>query len=249
MQIARAKKKNSRTGFQPVREGSESRPTDDVLRWPRVAAEMAVAVFMIAAILGIFVLAPTEQTMGDAQRILYVHVAVAWSALCAFLATAATGLAYLVRRSLALDHWSQAAAEIGWLSATLTLVTGSLWAKAAWGVWWTWEPRLTATFILWAAYAGYLLLRAGIEDPHRKARIAAVLAILGALDLPLVIMATRWFRGVHPASPQMEPSMRAVLVMSIAAFSALFAMLANRRRAQLRLASELDALEQALDTH
>ena len=211
--------------------------------WRQLVGGGAVAGLMIAAILAIFVFAPTEKTMGDAQRILYVHVAVAWSALWAFLITAGTGLGYLLRRNLAWDHWSQSAAEIGWLCATLTLATGSLWAGAAWGIWWTWEPRLTATFILWAIYAGYLLLRAGVEDPHRKARIAAVLAVLGALDLPLVIMATRWFRGIHPASPEMEPSMRAVLVISIVAFSALFELLVVRRRAQLHLAGELDALE------
>ncbi len=214
--------------------------------WRHVVIDGAVAGLLIAAIAAIFVIAPTEKTMGDAQRILYVHVAVAWSALWAFLIVAGSGLAYLLRRNLAWDHWSQAAAEVGWLCSTLTLVTGSLWGKAAWGVWWSWEPRLTATFVLWAIYAGYLLLRAGVEDPHRKARVSAALAILGALDLPLVIMATRWFRGIHPASPEMEPSMRAVLATSILAFSALFAVLVVRRRAQLDIALNLDALEAEL---
>jgi len=215
--------------------------------WPHVAAGAAVPGLMIAAILAIFAFAPTERTMGDAQRILYVHVAVAWSALWALLVTAGAGVRYLVGRNLAWDRWSQSAAEIGWLSATLTLVTGSLWARSAWGVWWTWEPRLTATLILWAIYGGYLLLRAGLEDPHRRARTAAVLAVLGALDVPLVIVATRWFRGIHPAPPEMEPSMRAVLLTSIVAFSALFVMLIVRRRAQLDLAAALAALEEKLE--
>lgn len=228
----------SRTAF-PGRRGRLWRA---ILR-----GETALAGLMTAAVLGVFLLAPTEKTMGDAQRIVYVHVAVAWSGLWAFLLTAGAGLGYLVRRDLTWDEWSQAAAEVGWLCATLTLVTGSLWARTAWGVWWTWEPRLAATFILWAICAGYLLLRAGLEDPHRKARLAAVLAILGALDLPLVIMATRWFRGIHPASPQMEPAMRAVLVTSVAAFTVLFAMLVVRRRAQLHLASQLAALEEKLE--
>jgi len=208
-----------------------------------VIAGASVAGLMIAAILAVFLVAPTERTMGDVQRILYVHVAVAWSALWAFVVTAGAGFAYLMRRNLAWDQWSEAAAELGWLCSTLTLATGSLWARAAWGVWWTWEPRLTATAILWAVYAGYLLVRAGVEDPHRRARISAVLAIVGAMDLPLVVMATRWFRGVHPPSPQMEPSMRAVLATTVVAFSALIAMLVVRRRAQLRLAGELEALE------
>jgi heme exporter protein C len=213
----------------------------------QVAANMAIAGLMAAAILAVFIFSPTEQTMGDAQRILYVHVAVAWSGLCAFLVTAGTALGYLTRRNLAWDHWSQAAAEVGWLCCGLTLVTGSLWAKAAWGTWWTWDPRLTTTFVLWAVYSGYLLLRAALEDPHRQARLAAVLAILAAMDLPLVVLATRWFRGIHPASPEMEPSMRAVLLVSIVAFSALFAMLLARRRAQLLIAGAIANLEERLE--
>ena len=128
------------------------------------------ALFLGAAILAVFVIAPTEQTMGDAQRIVYVHVAVAWSGLWAFLVAAGAGLGYLVRRNLAWDYWSQAAAEVAWLCCALTLITGSLWARAAWGTWWTWDPRLTTTFILWAVLSGYLLLRAGLEDPCRRAR-------------------------------------------------------------------------------
>ncbi|GAG12723.1 unnamed protein product, partial [marine sediment metagenome] len=104
-----------------------------------VLAGCAVA----AAILGTSVCAPTEQTMGDAQRIVYVHVSVAWFSLASFTLMAGAGLVYLVRRSLAWDHWAQAAAEVGWLSSSLTLATGSLWAHEAWGTWWTWDPRLT----------------------------------------------------------------------------------------------------------
>jgi len=216
---------------------------DRTQAWGQIAASVVGAGLMIAAILAIFIIVPAEKTMGDAQRILYVHVAVAWSGLWAFLVAAGAGAGYLVRRDLAWDHWSQAAAELAWLCCALTLVTGSLWAKAAWGTWWTWDPRLTATFILWAISSGYLLLRAGLEDRHRRARVAAVVAILGALDLPMVAMAVRWFRGIHPASPEMAPSMRIVMLASVAAFSALFALLLVRRCAQLRLASAVAELE------
>jgi heme exporter protein C len=222
--------------------------TDRMRGWCDIAAGSGVAGLMIAAIIAIFVIAPAEETMGDAQRILYVHVAVAWSGLWAFLVATGAGLGYLVRRNLAWDHWSQSAAELSWLCCALTLVTGSLWARAAWGTWWTWDPRLTATFILWAISSGYLLLRAGLEDPHRRARMGAVVAILGALDLPAVVMAVRWFRGIHPASPEMEPSMRATLLLSIVAFSALFAVLLVRRCAQLRLADAVAALEELEET-
>jgi heme exporter protein C len=208
---------------------------DGTRRTCAVAWSLALAGLMAAAIVAIFVVAPTEQTMGNAQRILYVHVATAWCALLGFVGAAATGAAYLLRRNLAWDHWSQAAAESGWVCGVLTLLTGSLWARTAWGTWWTWEPRLTATFVLWAIYSGYLLVRAGLEDPHRRARLGAVVAILGAVDLPMVLMATRWFRGMHPASPALDPRMRAVLLVSVVSFTALAATLVARRRVQLRL--------------
>jgi heme exporter protein C len=206
-----------------------------------------VAGLLAAAILGIFLLAPCERTMGNAQRILYVHVSVAWVALASFVLTAGTGLAYLVRRDLAWDQWSQAAAELGWLCSGLTLVTGALWAHAAWNTWWTWDPRLATTFVLWAIYSGYLILRASQEDPHRRARAGAILAVVGVLDIPLVLMATRWFRGMHPIAPKMESPMRVTLLLSIVAFSAFFAVLLARRRAQLHLESVLAAREENVE--
>lgn len=206
-----------------------------------------VAGMLTAAILGIFVFAPTEATMGAAQRILYVHVSVAWCGLLGFLVTAGTGLAYLVRRNLSWDHWSASAAEVGWMCSGLTLVTGSLWARAAWGVWWTWDPRLVTSFILWAMYSGYLMVRSNVEEPHRRARLAAVLATVGMLDVPMVVMATRWFRGIHPKSPEMEPAMRVVLLASAAAFTAFFGLLLVRRRGQVRSECLLAQLQQRME--
>ena len=199
----------------------------------RLAGQVLVAGLLATAILAACFLAPTESTMGHAQRIVYVHVPVAWLGLLAFLTMAGSGLAYLARRDLKWDHWFQAAGELGWLCCGLTLVTGSLWAHEAWGTWWEWDPRLTTAFILWAIYSGVLLARAGIEDPHRRARSGAILAILGALDVPLVVMATRWFRGLHPVSPEMAPLMRTTLLISVVGFTMFFAWLASRRREQL----------------
>jgi heme exporter protein C len=187
--------------------------------------------------------APAEETMGDAQRIIYLHVAVAWLGLAGFVAMGGAGAMYLLRRDLDWDHWAQAAAELGWLAASLTLATGSLWARAAWGAWWTWDPRLLTSLILWAAYAGCLMVRGSLDDPHRRARLGAVLAIVGLLDVPLVIMATRWFRGMHPAAPGMEPAMRAVLWFSIVSFTVLFGALLAVRRRQLQLETLLVRLE------
>lgn len=213
----------------------------------RLTGQVMVAALLAAAILAACFLAPTESSMGHAQRIVYIHVPVAWLGLLAFLTMAGSGLAYLARRNLSWDHWFQAAGELGWLCCGLTLVTGSLWAHEAWGSWWEWDPRLTTAFILWAIYSGVLLARAGIEDPHRRARIGAILAVLGALDVPLVVMATRWFRGMHPVAPEMAPLMRTTLLISVAGFTVFFAWLAGRRREQLGLESLAAELQRQLE--
>jgi heme exporter protein C len=204
---------------------------------------LLVAGLLSAAMISVFVVAPQEQTMGETQRIVYVHVSVAWFGLIGLLLTAGSGFMYLLRRNVAWDRWAQAAAEVGWICATLTLVTGSLWAHEAWNTWWTWDPRLTTSLILWTIYAGYFVVRGSIADPHRRGRAAAVLSIVGALDVPLVVMATRWFRGMHPVSPAMEPAMRAVLLLSALAFAAFFVYLLATRRGQLELQSQIQAWE------
>lgn len=208
---------------------------------------LVVAALLTGAIGTIGLWAPTEQTMGHAQRIVYVHVAVAWLGLLGLLVMAGSGIAYLARRALAWDHWLQAAGELGWLCCTLTLITGSLWAHEAWGTWWEWDPRLTTAFILWAMYSGILIVRSSLEEPHQRARLGAVLAILGTLDIPLVVMATRWFRGLHPVAPEMPPVMRLTLLVSVVGFSAFFITLALRRRTQLQLeqwAAQVQAQEE-----
>jgi heme exporter protein C len=195
--------------------------------------------------LGVFVFAPEEQTMGSPQRIVYIHVSVAWFGLIGYLLAAASSFMYLLRRNIAWDDWAQAAAEVGWLCASLTLATGSLWAHEAWNTWWTWDPRLTTSLILWTIYAGYFVVRSSIADRNRRARVAAVLSIIGALDVPLVVMATRWFRGMHPVSPVMEPSMRVVLLLTAVSLIIFFAYLVVFRRMQLALQREVHAIELA----
>ena len=211
---------------------------------PQLLIAAVPAILLTAAFLAIFFLAPTEQTMGDVQRIMYVHVSVAWLGLLGIVFTAGTGLIYLIRRDLAWDHWSQAAGELGWLACSLTLVTGSLWAREAWGTWWTWDPRLTTAFILWLIYSGYLVVRASQAEPHCRARHSAVVAIVGTLDVPLVVMATRWFRGMHPVAPQMEPAMRGVLLLTAISFVALFGVLLVLRRKQIEADRTISILEQ-----
>jgi heme exporter protein C len=213
------------------------------LPWRVIAGPLLFLCFMAPAILMIFLYAPVESTMGEVQRILYLHVPMAWCGLAGCLAMATCGGLYLFRRDLVWDHWSLAAAEVGWLCSTLTLATGSLWAREAWGVWWTWEPRLTFTLVLWFIYAGVFVVRAGLEDPQRRARVSAVLALLGVADVPMIFMATRWFRGVHPVAPEMDPRMGLTLVVAGVSFIAFFALLTFLRRQQLQLAEQCDCLE------
>ena len=122
--------------------------------------------------------------MGSAERIVYIHVSVAWCGLMGFLLTAASGLMYLLRRKVAWDDWARAAAEVGWICPRFTLATGSLWAHEAWNTWWTWDPRLTTSLILWTIYAGYFVVRGSIEDPHKRARAGALLSIVARSMCP-----------------------------------------------------------------
>jgi len=203
----------------------------------------AAASLLPVALLMAMQLAPTEQSMGHVQRILYIHVSVAWLGLLGFALMGVCALLYLFHHDLAWDHWSQAANEVGWLCSSLTLFTGSIWAHAAWGTWWTWDPRLTTSFVLWALYSSCLIIRGSIQESHQSARITSSLAFLGLLDLPLVIMATRWFRGIHPVSPEMEPVMHITLLLNVVGFTLFFGLLFTRRRNQLRTESLLREFE------
>jgi heme exporter protein C len=208
-----------------------------------LVASLSVAALLAGCGWMIFVFAPREATMGDVQRIVYLHVAVAWCGLTGCAAMGLAAAAYLARRNPVWDHWSQEAGELGWLCTTLTLLTGSLWAHEAWNTWWTWEPRLTASLVLWTIFAGCFLVRASIEGDQRRARISAVLAILAMADIPMVIMATRWFRGIHPVTPDMDPRMRVVLLTSVVGFTTLFVLLTVLRKWQLDLAAKVSSLE------
>jgi heme exporter protein C len=141
--------------------------------------------------------APTEQTMGEVQRIFYYHVSSAWTAFLLFFINLAASVTYLINRSVKADAVAAATAEVGVVFCTVVLVTGPLWARPVWGIWWTWEIRLTSTLVLWLIYVSYIFLRrfsSGGQTPV----LAAVLAIFGALDVPLVYFSIWFFRTQHP---------------------------------------------------
>jgi heme exporter protein C len=169
--------------------------------------------------------APTEQTMGEVQRIFYYHVPSAWVAFLCFFVNFLASIWYLVKRSARTDAVALACAEVGVVFCTIVLITGPLWARPVWGIWWTWDARLTSTLVLWLIYVSYLILRrygAGGQTPV----IAAALAIFGFVDVPLVYMSIRWFRTQHPQpvigggqGSGIHPAMLHALLMNFLAFS------------------------------
>jgi len=203
---------------------------------------------MVAALAMIFLYAPTERTQGIVQRIFYFHLSCALMAFLGFLVVAVAGGFYLRRSERLTDHVARAAAEVGMLFCTLVLITGPIWARPIWGVWWTWDPRLTMTLILWTIYAAYVLLRLLGRDSDAVARYAAVLGIVGALDIPVIYVSVRLWRGIHPNVKSMDPAMAATLMVCSVAFLATGLWMFWMRLQSLVLEDEVASVRQRLFT-
>lgn len=214
--------------------------------WVTIAG-LVVTLYMI------FLYAPEEMTMGEVQRIFYVHVPAAWVALLGFIIIFIASIVYLMKRSQPADELAHATAEVGFIFCTCVLVTGPLWAKPAWGIWWTWDARLTLTFLLWLLYVAYLMLRSYLVNPGRAANLCAVVGVIGFVDVLIDYMAIRWWRTQHPqpvvlGGPQsgLDPRMLTTLLVAVVAFTILFFLLL---RVRLRLAvmrRELSEIRHAL---
>jgi heme exporter protein C len=215
---------------------------------------VASLVMMLAALFMIFLYVPSEAEQGIVQRIFYFHVPLAWVAFMAFGLVAISGVFYLWLGDRIWDDLGYAAAESGMVFCTLMLVSGSLWAKPIWGAWWTWDSRLTTTFVLWLMYGGYLMLRAMADDTPQVARFGAVVGVVAALDVPIVIVSVRLWRTIHPAVLVMrngghgleDPRMIATLAVSTLAFTALFAWILLLRFSELRARTRLANLAEGL---
>ncbi len=160
-------------------------------------AALVAALIFIAGYAALF-LAPMERTMGLIQRIFYFHVPSAWTALLSFFIVFVSNIAYLLRRAPKWDWLGVSAAEVGLAFCSVVLVTGPIWAKPVWGIWWTWDARLTSTFVLWVLYVSYLLLRTLVADAERRALVSAVYGVFAFLDVPMVYFSIWWFRTQHP---------------------------------------------------
>lgn len=172
---------------------------------------------------------PTEAAQGVVQRIFYVHVPAAWTTFLAFGIVALASAAYLWLEDERADAAAVAAAEGGLIYGAIMLISGPLWGRIAWGTYWTWEPRLTLTLLLWFTYLGYFLVRGSVADPRRGKRFAAVIAIVGSLNIPLIHVSVSWFRSLHPGpvvikpeGPTLHPDMLTTLLVSLAGFTMVF---------------------------
>ncbi len=202
--------------------------------WRGLAAYAALLLAMSLALYMIFMFAPAERVQGQAHRIFYGHVSSAWLAFLAFAVVVGASVMYLWRRSPRWDYLAVASAEIGVLFTTLALTTGSIWARVVWGVWWTWDPKLTTTLVLWFIYAGYMALRVYVDDPNRKRRLASVVGIFGFVNVPVVWFSAEWWRGLHPPPTVTQPGglpseMLVTLLVTLAAFTIFYGVILRQR--------------------
>lgn len=201
-------------------------------RWHWFETLAVAALFGVAGYAALF-LAPTERTMGDVQRIFYFHVPSAWTAFVAFFIAFVANIAYIRTRKPKWDWLGVSAVEAGLAFTTVVLITGPIWAKPVWGIWWTWDARLTSTFVLWLLYVSYLLLRTLVADPERRAMVCAVFGIFACLDVPFVYVSIWLWRTQHPSpvvgGGGLDPRMGRVLLICWVALLGLMGLLLRQR--------------------
>lgn len=211
----------------------------------RMLGFTAGALSAASLLMSLFV-APPDALQGNVQRLMYIHVPSAWLAYLAFAVVFIGSIQFLRKKEPKWDMIAHASAEIGVVFTALAIALGSLWGKPVWGVWWTWDPRLTTTAVLLLIYLGYLAIHRIPESPGRRARWAAVLGIIGFLDVPIVHFSVIWWRSLHqpptvirPAGPSMEGAMLAALLLAVGTFTVLYAYL-------MALRVRTERLEEAL---
>ena len=207
-------------------------PPRRILDWLLVLALLAVAATYVRAIM----FTPVERLQGPAQKIFYVHAPSAWVAFLAFAVVAIAGVMYLWLKDLRLDRVAESSAEVGVVFTTAVLITGPLWGKPVWGTWWTWDARLTLTLFLWFVYVGYLVMRGALDNREQRARLSAILGILGSLLIPFIHLSVYLFRTLHPEPIVLKPSrpslpgeMLTTLLIAFLSFTLLYLALVRAR--------------------
>lgn len=221
--------------------------------WPALVYGLVFALGAAMVLWGALVHARTDVRLGDVQRIFYFHVPSAMNAALAFVLAGISGAGYLVTRRHGWDALGRTAAGTGLVWATVVLVTGPIWARSSWGAWWTWEARLTTSLIAWLIFVGALLVRRVSHDPDQGARLGAVIAILGVLDLPIVYFSVHWWRGMHPVvfgqrgEGLRDPSMGHAFLLGALGVTLMHAVMFGLSWRATRLADAVAAAERRAD--
>lgn len=222
----------------------------------RTMATVTVAGLILFAGYAALFIAPDERTMHEIQRIFYFHLPSWIASFTAFFVVFIANIAYLATRQPKWDWLGVSAAEVGVVCCTIGLITGPLWARPVWGIWWTWDARLTTTFILWLLYISYLLLRGLLEDPGRRATFSAVVGIFAFLDVPLVYVSNRLWRTQHPqpvilggSGSGLNPTMGKVLTLCVFAVLGVMVIVLFDRYHLERLRHEVEALRNEAESH
>ena len=198
---------------------------------------VTTGVMMLIDIWLIFMVAPTDSVLGHVQRVFYFHVPIAIMSFLAFFVVFIASLGYLIKRTPKWDAIAHASAEVGVIFVTLALLTGIIWARPIWNTWWTWEPRLTTTMILWLIYVAYLMVRSYAPSQSKGAIYGAVVGILGFVDVPIVYYSVVWWRSVHPSpvvgpfaqADALDSTMAWILLYSFITFIFFFAYMVTER--------------------
>jgi heme exporter protein C len=219
----------------------------------KLLSAVAVVLLLGASAYGAFFVAPTEATMGIVQRIFYLHAPCGMTALAAFLVCFVGNLGFLFQRKAKWDWLAVSSAEVGLAFCTVVLLTGPIWAKPAWGVYWAWDARLTSTLVLWLLYVSYLILRTMVEDTDRRALISAFYGMFIFLDVPLVYGSIWWWRTQHPqpvvfTSGGLNPVMRKIFYLSWLSLTALMILLIRQRYELEAARGETQTLAQEVET-
>ena len=209
--------------------------------------DIASMLLLLAAAWMVFAYAPMERTMGLVQKVFYFHVAANWVGMLGFLLAAVAGSAFLATARPRWDVLEVAAVEIGLAFSLIGIVSGSIWARPIWNTWWTWDPRLVTVTVMELIYIAYFMLRQGVEDPERRARYAAVYAIVGFLSVPLTFLSIRLFRSIHPVvitstQAELSPRMFQTFMFSLFTFTVVFVALAWHRYRLGQLSRHIERL-------
>jgi heme exporter protein C len=208
---------------------------------------LLAAVLVVRNLAVMLLVLPDEAAQGAIYRIIFFHVPAAWSAFLGFFTALVASVVYLVKKDLRFDALAVSVTEVGLAFGAANLVTGMIWGRVIWGLWWTWDPRLTSMLVCWLLYAGYLMLRRAVEEPSQRARVSAVFSIFAFADVPIVWFSIKWWRTQHPqpvvwAGGSMDHSMWNMLFLNWVPLLLLFFVLAALRMRLEQTQREIDAL-------